>query len=263
MKTFVIMPFRDELEEIYRSAVVPACATLGIQPVRADEILDPGSIPEQITSAIRDSLFVIAEISQENDNVFYELGYAHALGKKAILISDRVRRLPFDVRVTRTIIYDRLQGDWLVHLSESLSSAIGHLFDLSKRIKLFGLKEGDELEGHMHTVSGRLVKVAFPLHFWFFARREDLDTWWPQDDGEVRVASDGSWTAQCWLGREDRKVDIGRYYDLKFGLVSASDNRELTELAVRSKFTTRFPGIRDLPQSFQELAHIKVKRVRR
>ena len=238
MKAFVIMPFRDRFDEMYRSVIVPACTRPGVHPVRADEILDPGSIPEQITQAIRDALFVIVEISQQNDNVFYELGYAHALNKRAILLSDRERHLPFDVRVTRVINYDQRSDMWREKLLQSLEAAIGHLFDLSDRISIFNLQTGQELEGHMHTISGRIINVEFPQHLWFFARREDLDTWWPQDDGEMRVQPDGSWTAQLWLGREDRAVDVDRYYDIKFGLIGASDNRELTELAIRSKFTS-------------------------
>jgi hypothetical protein len=257
------MPFRKELEGVYRSAVAPACRSFSIEPVRADEILDPGSIPEQILHAIRASTFVIAEVSQQNDNVFYELGYAHAVGKKAVLVSDKARNLPFDVRVVRTIIYDRTRKDWLRRLKVSLESAIKHLFEFSERLAVFGITEAAELEGHMHTISGRVVKVDFPWHLWLFARRADLDTWWPQDDGEIRVAPDGSWTAQLWLGREDRRVDIDKTYELIFGLVNASDNRELTELVTRSKFTTRFVGVRDLPQSFQELVRLNVKRVQR
>jgi hypothetical protein len=263
MKTFIIMPFRPELEEVYRSAVIPACIALNIEPVRADEILDPGSIPEQIFQAIKDSLFVIAEISEQNDNVFYELGYAHALGKKTVLVSDRVRHLPFDVRVVRTIIYDRAAEDWLHHLRDSLESTIRHLFEFSERITVFGIKGGEELEGHMHTISGRVTRAPFPWHLWLFARRADLDTWWPQDDGEIRVASDGSWTAQLWLGCDGRAVDIDKRYELTFGLVNALDSRDLTELAVRSKFAKKSVGFRELPASFQELARFTVKRVRR
>ncbi len=260
MKAFVIMPFLPELDPIYHKVVIPTCSELGIQVKRADQILEPGSIPEQIYQSIRDSLFVIAEISRQNDNVFYELGYAHALDKKAILISDRSRLLPFDVRVTRTIIYDRQYAHWIEDLIQSLASAINHLYDLSERLSLDNLQSGQELEGHMHTVSGRILDLDIGQHLWFFTRREGLDTWWPQDDGELRLQRDGSWTGQLWLGREDREVDINQYYDIKFGLIDTADSRELTELTVNSKFTERFVGIRDLPASFEELAHLKVKR---
>ena len=43
-------------------------------------------------------------------NVFYELGYAHALGKPTILLAERGRELPFDIRGYRCIFYDNTIG---------------------------------------------------------------------------------------------------------------------------------------------------------
>lgn len=261
MEAFVIMPFRPELDSIYHKIIDPTCSDLGIKVLRADKILDPGSIPQQIYDSIRDSLFVIAEISLQNDNVFYELGYAHALNKKAILLSNRQRQLPFDVSVTRTIIYDQNIENWENTLADNLRLTINHLYNLSERLIIYDLQTGQELEGHMNTISGQLFKLELYQHFWFFAKREDLDTWWPQDDGEVQVYRDGTWKAQLFLGRDDRKVDINCYYDIKFGFIDTPDNRELTEFCIKSKERKMFPGIRHLPRSFEELAHIKVKRV--
>ena len=45
-----------------------------------------------------------------NANVFYELGYAHALGKQTILLAERGRELPFDVSGYRCIFYDNTIG---------------------------------------------------------------------------------------------------------------------------------------------------------
>jgi hypothetical protein len=49
---------------------------------------------------------VIAEITPPNPNVFYELGYAHALDKPTILLAERSSKLPFDVSGYRCIMYD-------------------------------------------------------------------------------------------------------------------------------------------------------------
>jgi nucleoside 2-deoxyribosyltransferase len=53
---------------------------------------------------------VIAEITAPNQNVFYELGYAHALNKPTILLARRGRELPFDIRSYRVIFYDDTIG---------------------------------------------------------------------------------------------------------------------------------------------------------
>ncbi len=262
MKVFVIMPFGKGVDEIY---------TLGIQPavnkyeklklIRGDEILTPGAIPAQIIQAIRDSLFVIAEISMENDNVFYELGYAHALNKKAILISNRERYLPFDVRVNRTIIYNKQEEDYLKKLSNDISKYIGEIYNQSDVLKIYNLEMGQELKGHMHTIHGHLFDLKPYHHLWFFIRREDLETWWPQDNGEVRVRTDGSWRAQLFLGVDDRVEDMDCFYDVKFGFIDTLDNRELTEFCINCLAKKFFPGRRLLPESFEELIDLKVKRI--
>jgi nucleoside 2-deoxyribosyltransferase len=64
-------------------------------------------IVDDIIRSLRDSSVVIADITPDNPNVYYEVGYAHALGTPTILLSDRTRsRLPFDVSGLRTIFYN-------------------------------------------------------------------------------------------------------------------------------------------------------------
>jgi len=49
---------------------------------------------------------VIAEITPANPNVYYEIGYAHALNKPTILIAERATELPFDVSPFRVLFYE-------------------------------------------------------------------------------------------------------------------------------------------------------------
>ena len=50
---------------------------------------------------------IIADITMDNPNVFYELGYSHAIGKNTILLADAEKRqkMPFDISGFRTIFY--------------------------------------------------------------------------------------------------------------------------------------------------------------
>src|SRR5262245_42532529 len=67
----------------------------------------PGIILEDIRRGLVESEVIVAEITPVNANVFYELGYAHALGKPTILLADRSSAtLPFDVSGYRCIFYD-------------------------------------------------------------------------------------------------------------------------------------------------------------
>jgi hypothetical protein len=107
-RIFVIMPFAEPFDTLYRQVIGPVASSLGFEVVRVDEVVGPGIIIEDIQRQIETCHAVVAEISTQNPNVFYELGYAHALQKPAILL---VRRsdgpsMPFDIRSYRAIFYD-------------------------------------------------------------------------------------------------------------------------------------------------------------
>ncbi|HEY2291831.1 MAG TPA: hypothetical protein VGM86_14115, partial [Thermoanaerobaculia bacterium] len=98
---FVIQPFdKSTFDKRYRDVFKPAIEAAGLEPYRVDE--DPSvSIPmEDIERGIRNSAACLAEITTDNPNVWFELGYAIALLKEvAIACSDeRKTKFPFDVQ---------------------------------------------------------------------------------------------------------------------------------------------------------------------
>jgi hypothetical protein len=105
---FVIMPFSDEFDSLYRDVIVPIAERCGFEIIRIDDVPGPGIILNDIQQQIQRSNVVVAEISTPNPNVFYELGYAHALDKPAVLLvrKERGSEMPFDVRGYRAIFYD-------------------------------------------------------------------------------------------------------------------------------------------------------------
>ena len=105
-KVFVVMKFDSPFNELYAEVIVPVCHRMGLVPYRADDFQYPGVILHDIVSALVEATVVIAEITPESPNVFYELGYAHAIGKPAILLAQKGRDLPFDVSGFRVIFYD-------------------------------------------------------------------------------------------------------------------------------------------------------------
>lgn len=66
----------------------------------------PGIIFRDIQRTIQDAKVIIAEITAPNQNVYYEVGYADALNKPIILLAQRGKELPFDIRSYRVIFYD-------------------------------------------------------------------------------------------------------------------------------------------------------------
>lgn len=109
-RAFVAMPFSEPFDTFYRHVIRPKAQSLGFDVIRIDEKPGPGIIFEDIKREIEDAKVVIAEITAPNQNVFYELGYAHALNKPTILLAQRGRELPFDIRSYRVIFYDDTIG---------------------------------------------------------------------------------------------------------------------------------------------------------
>ena len=109
-RAFVAMPFVEPFDTLYHKVIKPEAENLKFTVVRIDEISGPGIIFEDIKREITEAKVVIAEITAPNQNVFYELGYAHALNKPTILLARRGQELPFDIRSYRVIFYEDTIG---------------------------------------------------------------------------------------------------------------------------------------------------------
>jgi hypothetical protein len=108
---FVVMQFTEEYNALFTEVLRPTCEKFGYLVVRADDFYTSGMIIDDITRSISESALVIADVTPNNPNVFYEVGYAHGIGKPTILLSDRKRdRLPFDISGFRTLFYDNTIG---------------------------------------------------------------------------------------------------------------------------------------------------------
>jgi hypothetical protein len=108
---FAVMQFTEEFNVLYQDVIKPICESYGYKVVRADEFCTSGQIMDDVIQSIRSSALIVADITPDNANVFYELGFAHAIRKPTILLSDKRReRLPFDVSGLRTLFYDNTIG---------------------------------------------------------------------------------------------------------------------------------------------------------
>ncbi|HEX7137968.1 MAG TPA: hypothetical protein VF219_08990 [Vicinamibacterales bacterium] len=117
---FVLMPFKEPFETYYRAIIEPAVTSAGLMSVRGDSIFRPSPIMADIWQMIQDASVLVAEMTEKNANVFYELGLAHALGKPVILISETITDVPFDLQALRVILYDKNNPEW----GEKLRSGI-------------------------------------------------------------------------------------------------------------------------------------------
>jgi len=104
---FVLMPFSDdhELQAVYRDQVKAVVERCGLRCERADDIYDVRGVMQSVWEGINRARLVVADLTDRNPNVFYELGIAHTLGKPVIMISQSIEFVPFDLRHLRFIVY--------------------------------------------------------------------------------------------------------------------------------------------------------------
>lgn len=110
---FVIAPIgkpesdtRKRSDQVLQHIIRPAVESCGYKAVRADEIDEPGIITNQIIRHVIDDPLVIADLTEQNANVFYELAIRHGTCKPLVQIIDKVEDISFDIGAMRTIQVD-------------------------------------------------------------------------------------------------------------------------------------------------------------
>ncbi len=103
---FILMPFDKKFEDVYQLGIRAACEAVGAHCERVDEQVFEGGILDRIYNQISRADIIVAEMTDRSPNVFYEVGYAHALGKRAILITQSADSIPFDLQNYPHVIYE-------------------------------------------------------------------------------------------------------------------------------------------------------------
>jgi hypothetical protein len=121
---FCLLPFQDNFTRVYEEAVVPAVEASGLRGLHAGQIFDNREIMEDIWESLCAARLVVADVTDRNPNVFYELGICHTLGKEVIVITQRPNDVPFDIRHRRFIEYT---PNKLASLRGRLQQTIQHI----------------------------------------------------------------------------------------------------------------------------------------
>ena len=122
-KCFIIQPFDSgQFDKRYQDVIKPTIESLGLESYRVDEDYN-SSIPiNDIEDGIKNSLICLADITLDNPNVWYELGYAISAKKPVIMIcsKDRKTKFPFDVQHRTIIEYSTESPQDFEKLKESI-----------------------------------------------------------------------------------------------------------------------------------------------
>jgi hypothetical protein len=124
---FTIMPFGGWFNDYYETIYRPAIESAGLVACRADDLFRPSTIVHDIWEYTQKASVILADLSGKNPNVFYELGLAHALAKPAILITESIDDVPFDLRALRVLEYDKNEPRWGENLQVRITNAINEV----------------------------------------------------------------------------------------------------------------------------------------
>jgi hypothetical protein len=102
---FVLMPLSDAFTDVYELGIKRPLRDEKLTCKKADEFLHGKDIMQVVRENIQRARLIIADLTTVNPNVFYELGYAHALGKTVILITQDRKTVPFDLSGVNNIEY--------------------------------------------------------------------------------------------------------------------------------------------------------------
>jgi nucleoside 2-deoxyribosyltransferase len=97
-EVFFICPFGNaEVDHNYEFVVKPVVEKYGFTMQRADEISNTQTITQTIVSAINRARFVVADLTEARPNCYYEVGYAHAIGKPVVVLAKTGSERHFDL----------------------------------------------------------------------------------------------------------------------------------------------------------------------
>jgi len=163
---FVIAPIgeddsdiRRRSDQIFNHIIIPVTEECGYEAIRADKISKPGMITSQIIQHLLDDHLVIADLTGQNPNVFYELAIRHSLRKPYIQIINKGETIPFDISQSRTIYVDHHDLDDVANCKaeiirqirsiqegSNIDNPITHAIDLQSLVRSDNLLEKSNAE---------------------------------------------------------------------------------------------------------------------
>lgn len=169
---FVIAPIgevgsdtRTQSDQVLNYVIRPIVESRGYRAIRADEISEPGIITSQIIQHVVDAALVIADLSGQNPNVYYELAVRHAIQKPFIQIIRKGESIPFDVSGTRTVFIDTRDLDSVEEAKQAIQEQVATIESgttsldtpISVAIDLQRLRQSDDdVEQYIVTVLSEL-----------------------------------------------------------------------------------------------------------
>lgn len=126
---FVVCPIgaagsetRKRSDQIYRHIISATLQPMGYTITRGDSIEQSGQITSQVIDKLLNVDLVVADLTDQNANVFYELAVRHAVRKPFVQMMAESQKLPFDIQSLRTIFFNHTDLDSVDEAKQSLAA---------------------------------------------------------------------------------------------------------------------------------------------
>jgi hypothetical protein len=134
LDVFVLMPFKVDMLPVYEDHIKPTCASLNLTVRRDDDFFTVDSVINHIWRAIASARLIVADCTDRNPNVFYEIGMAHTIGKPTILIAQKSEDVPFDLRHLRYIAYQHTPRG-MKEFEQKFQETVRNVLDIPRSAK--------------------------------------------------------------------------------------------------------------------------------
>lgn len=149
-KCFVIQPFDDDkFDKRFIDIFEPAILNAGYEVYRIDKDLSVRIPIDEIEKGISESAFCFAEITSDNPNVWYELGYAFACNKDVVIVcsDERLGKFPFDIQHRQILKYKTSSTSDFNSIGANITLKIKALNKRLKTVEQLNLTPVVESEG--------------------------------------------------------------------------------------------------------------------
>lgn len=132
-ESFFVCPFDNKAVDHNYSFVIKPCVEKHQFSIhRADEISNTRTITETILSAINRARFIIADLTEERPNCYYEVGYGHAIGKPVMILAKTGTARHFDLAAHNWTYWDTYE-DLKTKLEKRIEGVLSELGLLDQR----------------------------------------------------------------------------------------------------------------------------------
>ena len=187
MRIFLLIPFNEGFTDI-SNVIREVVQKTNHQFIRLDEVIEPPiSITDAFHKEIEKADLIIADVSNQNPNVMYELGIAQSLKKPTILIAQRGEKIPVHI-TSRIAFYEREKLFILRSLLEKRLQGI-NVNDFFKEDTTTSAKKGMVFISYSHVDFEYLERLK--IHLKPFEKKGIIDIW-----SDTKIKAGEKWKEQ-------------------------------------------------------------------